>query len=374
MHRGLAVLMSSLFCSTCLIVGGVTPAKARSKPAAEALRAVADAYLWANRPTAHKYVPSKPNQWNSTGATNTVTREGRGSYLVDFAKLGSQFPNGGTVDVTTVGKSLGLCTAVRWNVVTPDIVASVMCWNHAGVVADTQFSASFTTSIRRIAQQHFAYAWADQPVATVPYSASPFYQYDAPGGTVTVNHVSLGRYIVLFPLLRAKSGTVKVTSYGSTPAACSALLFGPSFTDERIDVACTGPTGDPVDTRFTVSYVEETNVLGDGQLSGAYIWAHSPGTSSYAPIVPYQYNSSGHTDTVRRLAAGKYVAMLPDVAFSGGNPQVVSSETPAGRCQVVRWATNKVNGLGHVYVDCFTPAGKPADSRFLLQWVAPRKH
>ena len=87
-------------------------------------------YVWANDPTAGSYTPSAAYQRNSTGALNTITRTGVGSYTVNFENLGIYY--GGTVNVTAYGIGSETCKVLYWDPVLADQLAHIRCLHGGG--------------------------------------------------------------------------------------------------------------------------------------------------------------------------------------------------------------------------------------------------
>jgi hypothetical protein len=80
-----------------------------------------------------------------------------------------------------------------------------------------------------------------------------------------------------------------------------------------------------------------------------WVWGNTPTGAAYTPSAAYQFNSSGGTNTIKRVGAGAYEVSMPGIATTGGAVHVVSY---AGkhRCGVSSWGANKV------HVRCFSGA------------------
>jgi hypothetical protein len=97
------------------------------------------AYLWSGRETGPAAAPD-PYSWNSTLATNTVTRESRGSYLVQLPGMG---PAADHVQVSSYGPEDRSCQVWKW---TTAVGARVRVTCHAGVSGapiDTPFTLAY---------------------------------------------------------------------------------------------------------------------------------------------------------------------------------------------------------------------------------------
>jgi hypothetical protein len=217
-------------------------------------------YLWADQPTASSYTPSTSYQWNSTGALNTIQRNGVGTYRLS---LPGQTFIGGTVEVTAYGSLSEYCKVENWFNDGANQIVNVRCFTTNGAPVDTLFTAKFTRGSPTFAQS-FGVAWADQPTSP-SYQPSSTYQLVSVGsacgqlmrGPVSITRSSTGRYNVTFTGLPGSSSSfrshVKVTSYGSGSETCKVRSWTPS-SNSSAEVACYNASGSLVDTLFAISY------------------------------------------------------------------------------------------------------------------------
>ena len=112
-------------------------------------------YVWGNDSANPSYTPNSAYQYNSPGATNTITRSTAGRYTVTLPGLGSRVPilNGsdeGTVHVTAHHTTSKRCELVGFH---SGIVAfgspiplyvDVACHTAAGTPSDSRFVVQFT--------------------------------------------------------------------------------------------------------------------------------------------------------------------------------------------------------------------------------------
>ena len=81
--------------------------QSRSAPLGAEGRGIA--FLWANGPTSASYTPASGYNYNSTGATNTITRSSTGVYVVNVPNLSYE----GDVQVTAYGGP-SRCKVTGW--------------------------------------------------------------------------------------------------------------------------------------------------------------------------------------------------------------------------------------------------------------------
>ena len=112
-------------------------------------------YVWGNDAANPSYTPNSAYQYNSTGATNTITHSTAGRYTVTLPGLGSRVPilnggNEGTVHVTAHHTTSKRCELVGFH---SGIVAlgspiplyvDVACHTAAGTPSDSKFVVQFS--------------------------------------------------------------------------------------------------------------------------------------------------------------------------------------------------------------------------------------
>ena len=176
-----------------------------------------------------------------------------------------------------------------------------------------------------------------------------------------------GAYSVYLPGQAATAGTVQVNAYGTDAAYCKVASWAPSGGKQRVRVRCFNTSGAPTDSQFVLSYA---NLTGNRSNALAYVFANQPTNAAYTPPLNYQYNSTGATNTVTKVAGqvGKYTVKLPGLAAaSTGNVQVTAYGPGSEWCNVWNWGPNGT--AQHVQVHCFDAAGAPAESRFTVSYV-----
>jgi Zn-dependent metalloprotease len=304
-------------------------------------------------------------QGNTTGAKNTVLRNGAGSYTITFPGLAGTLAQGGMVQVNRYGTAPGACAAADWYPVGTGVQVAVTCADVAGAPADLAFIASFTRS--RLPGGTFGYAWAGQPT-TASYTASPSWSYNSKGGANRVQRLATGRYQVTFPGLGVPGGTVMATAQGYVTDRCLVENWMSSGADELVLIRCSDRTGAPVDAAFDVTFTNEQSVLGTTQPSG-YTWV--PASLPTGPTSPtYSFNSTGRVQTLAHaVGSGSYEVTFAGLSLNNGVPHVVSQSYLGGgnTCRISTFMATGTVGA-RVSVLCDTAAGVATDASFDLMW------
>ena len=98
--------------------------------------------------------------------------------------------------------------------------------------------------------------------------------------------------------------------------------------------------------------------------SKAWIWADGRDV----PSSSYQYNSSNKTNSMKKLATGKYLVTIPGLRERrGGTVHVSAYGKSKTHCKPQSWRFR--NGNREIFVNCYTLSGQPADSRFTLLYL-----
>jgi hypothetical protein len=217
-----------------------------------------------------------------------------------------------------------------------------------------------------------AYAYANQ-ASTHAYVPEKDYSYNSSGKGIHIVNSAVGVYTVEFSGLGAyaSGGTVDVTAEGLNAddpyaAECEVSSWGASKTGANllIGVVCDSLSGARLDGYFEVAFTSGGSTGGTND----YVWANEPGTSSYTPDLARQFNSSGGTNTIQRLAAGEYEVSLPGTDAVDGTVKVTPYGTASDSCQVGEW--DAVSTGQDVLVECFNAAGNPTDDEFTMTFTA----
>lgn len=332
-----------------------------------------NAFVWANDPTAASYTPSSTYQHNSTVEfqdVNTINRTDTGSYTVLLPNLGTP---SGTVLVNAYGFTANSCKVAGWGPSGSTQTINVRCFNPAGQLADTLFSLSYNNWVG--GGSDIGYVWANQPTSE-SYVPATNYQGNSSGADNQISRLDTGSYQVWLPNLGQSAGHVQVTAYGYGSERCKVTGWGPSGTTQVVGVACFTTTGAPVDTFFTLTYVRDTNILGNNPVCcppdgypTAYVWAHDPTSASYVPTSAYQFSDFGARDqvSINRLGVGDYAVHDGYVTFSEGNVQVTAYGYGSEYCHVAYW--NPTDGIR---VLCYDANGNPVDTLYDASYTARR--
>ncbi len=415
------------------------PVTVESCSIADGLEPLKIGYVWSHdpKPTESPYTPHPYWSYNSRLKTvvkeivegkdkqkiqryrvepNTIAWEGTGKYTVKFPGLGT---SGGNAQVTAFGETNVHCKigGLHWRKVDDkDLLLDVRCFNSVGKPVDARFTASFTAGG---GNGTIAYAWVDKKESGSE-DLDPKRQHNSRGGKISVDRLGTGYYKVKIPDSSGRrAGSVKVTAQGDSPTACKVAGWEPNTAAQQVWVRCFGERereesgkkwieqGVPTDSKFTIAYVDEINLLGSRRMSTAYVRAEQPSNEhTYTPWPSHQFNSKNADkadNTVTRVATGSYDVFLPSLrtavkgdtsssdSLDGGNVQVSAYGVHAAqsrdtvRCGVGYWKNEDLGRLirVHCYERVFTDrngdgdtrdhgeaADQPADSMFTMQYTA----
>jgi hypothetical protein len=337
------------------------------------------AFLLANQPLLASYTPDPRYQANSSGfgVLNTVTRSGAGQYLALLPNLGGA---AGTVHVTADGSYTQHCKVAFWgpsfgNPTTQQV--GVRCFNQSGALSDSRFTLSYADPV--VPDARMAYLWANQASAAfnTPYIPALNYQFNSMGAPNTVTRTAAGVYTASLPNLPYLwAGHVQVTAYGFGNERCKVSHWAPVGSGINVEVRCfTGGSatlhgGFPVDTRFTLTYVEGNSLIGGISTSGpnfgtesGYLWADQPTLPSYTPSVSYQWTDLAFWGpaTVTRSGVGSYTVHTP---IQWGTVQVTAYGTGSEYCKLAGWGPS-----GDVEVRCYDMWNRSVATLFTLAFL-----
>ncbi len=302
---------------------------------------------------------------NPGGGAVTVVRVGTGVYNVNFPNSG--IATGWSVLANAEGETANYCNVGYWNA----SAVNVQCYNPGGAAADSKFTV---LAVSNANDKNIAFAYADQP-ALSNYNANASYSFN-PGGSIPINRVAAGIYIVGFSGLNGNGGTIQVNAYGSgnTASCYGANLNGGGAA--YASVQCFDPAGNYVDSVFVVDIVPS----GVNPAGIAYSLAYNDTTPSYTLTGAFTYNPTGGAMNATRSSAGEYVltfAGLNAFQLPGGIVQAVSFGNAAPvRCSVVGWEPVSGSTL-QVMVNCYNVAGGPrtpnSTSWLSRRWGTPTR-
>lgn len=341
------------------------------------------AYLWANDPLAESYTPNEMYQYNNTGALNTVTRTGVGTYSVTLPGMAT---DGGHVQVTATSGSNESAPFAFGHVceIADEPSGStflVQCVSTGGEPVDTGFSLLYTSGDVFLGWNS-AYVWGNEKTLD-SYTPHEDYQFNVTGQLNTIARESVGVYHVTLPGIGAEEGNVQVTSMLDVPVICTAGYWSIDEAGSKIvTVYCFDYAGAPADADFLLQHVSGvTDRSAEGAYEvwprGAYLWSnHGEQASSYIPGVNFQFNTTGAQNSVEWRSTGTYMVTLPGLAEGSGTFMVTAYgnqyglTVPLAHCQLAGWYLDETDNL-YAEVRCYDSAGNPADSRFNLTYVRP---
>jgi hypothetical protein len=222
------------------------------------------AYLWADQAAVTlqtPYTPLLPWQFNSTGAPNSVTRTGIGAYTASLPNVGSW---SGHVQVTPYGTGSERCKVSNWNPVGSTLEVRVLCFASTGTPANSRFTLTYVIAnsligaaaqFSALPSESGAYVWANEATSAF-YVPNANYQWDdfsVLPGQITVSRAVKGSYTVDFTNHSLDWGHVQVTGYGAGSEYCKVAWWNNT---DRVQVRCFDSSGQPADTRFTVSFLD----------------------------------------------------------------------------------------------------------------------
>ncbi len=325
-------------------------------------------YLYANRtappPT---YVPEAI--YNASSGSAQVDHLGSGEFDVTLFGLGP-LADGGIVLVSPSANTLHSCSVDSWGSDGGNFVAGVRCFEYRfGTPAPTQFNLLFLNATSPNIPG-LAYAWAFDSSSS-SYDASGANAYNAGGGAIIAGRTGVGEYSMSFGGITATSrGHVQVSTYGTLGALCRVA----GWTGDTISVNCHDVNGDPVDSQYTVLYLET-----DSPVEGlGYAWADQPTMSTYAPNPVYAYNGAGGGIEVMRLTSGanpigysiEFESLGSNCCTLAGHVQVSTYGADPNLCVVASGWTSWLRDFT-APLHCFSPGGQTADSEYGVLVVFP---
>lgn len=213
------------------------------------------AFLLADQPQAASYTPSQAYQYNSTGAVNTMTRNGTGSYTATLPGLTAL---GGHVQVTAYGNAPARCKTSGWTSGDTGTTVDVLCFDVSGAPADEMFTLEYALNepLAPVPHVRGAYAWADKPTKHSPYRPPHAYVYNGfKGGKITVTRNSVGQYSVSVPGgTTNENDSVFVTAFGTSSVYCSTNNV-PVNAWLPMLVGCYDQNGNLADTKFDATII-----------------------------------------------------------------------------------------------------------------------
>lgn len=306
-------------------------------------------------------------QYNSLGPEyqNRVARLGTGTYRVWFSGLGVY---GGVAHVTAYGAGqAGQCKIGYWGPDGFDQAVTIYCFDANGVLADRQFTATYTNEVA--SYYGFGYLWANAPTAS-SYTPHTLYQFSSAGSHNTIVRTGVGQYNVTMTGMSAMppstAESVLVSAYGVTYDSYGNINNGTvsckvsSSSGTLAAVNCyAGIT--PADAMFTLTYVGPGNILGAPNaplfntpptraLPSSYAWISGPSTTP--PDPNWRFSTASLRGWAESYDSTNMITHVSVPVYTGwGNVQVVAYGYGATHCSVTNWEDQSIgvqcwNGLG----------------------------
>jgi len=219
----------------------------------------------------------------------------------------------------------------------------VRCYRPGGVPADAHFSL-------------LTDAGGKGMMIRLPRLSSGSDAVRSDRGTVNVTRLSLGRYRVRAPLYPGPAWrNVLVSAEGLDSHRCHVA----SWSSRSAVVRCMTASGALADSGFAL--------VATADRTSSYVRSESPTAAIHdPPVAVAQVAGTSTRPRIHRLGRGRYRAVFNDLpANVGGNVQATAYGNVRNHCTVGDWHRASAD------VACFTPAGDPADTRFVLRYVDP---
>jgi hypothetical protein len=211
------------------------------------------AYLWADDPSEPAEYATDPDwTYNSASPVGaTVDRTATGRYTVALPNL--QAGTSGNLQVVSV-QAEGSCRLVARRDIGSSSEIDVHCLEFAGDPLDATFFMSFTDDVSISTAEPGAYLFANSPTRA-SYQPKAIFRYSTAGMTPTVTRSGTGDYRATLPGM-PEGGVAHVTAYGDGKSGCQLESIRKSALPQRIGVLCDKPNGDPVDSKFYLTYTK----------------------------------------------------------------------------------------------------------------------
>ncbi|MFF3062431.1 hypothetical protein [Streptomyces sp. NPDC057909] len=390
-QRSIARRVGAAAAAVCSLSGLALGASASPASALDTVKA-GFAVVGGNEPIGSFVDMSSTAAYNSAGvgpagAPASVYHVKTGYYEVRFPGLATPKAQTEAVGVHARANGDANCM-VEYDLTTYSsyVGIPVTCFDSNGQYVDTPFTVTYTSG-GSDTSGNVVSALTNHDFATASGQQTALRQQSSVGGSVTYNRSGTGAYSFDLPYL-SNPGAETFTATAVTPGS----PYGPQLRDvtcgisnkttvntstgptRRVFVSCTDAvTGQPTDSRVSLTYARGSNVLGRNfSLGEAYLatpkmtnigWTTLTDTQAHDKI----YGVPG-TVTVQRMAPGTYTVDLPHQGWGSSQPSIMA--TPDGstaNCSVVGSYITK-SDTQHVTVLCRN-AGTYTDTGFNLQFL-----
>lgn len=193
------------------------------------------------------------NGFNATGAPNSSTLIGPGTYDVRLPGVGGGF--NGNLQVTAVQSQFGVrCKVAQWAPGVGDQRAIVRCHNGAGALVNNEFTLTYHHKVSVWGgvspPRRFGYIW--DTLGGIPPGAN----VNSSGALNTVIPAGPGLRLITFPQIGMDESHVQVTANGPGPEFCNLLTQWWIIGADAVvrDVACYTGFGVRMNHRSFVTY------------------------------------------------------------------------------------------------------------------------
>jgi hypothetical protein len=294
-------------------------------------------------------------------ATTVTPLAPAGRYQITFP---GQAAPGGIVHVTAINNSPHWCQAEQWFQSGADEIAIIRCYKIGGVLDPTSFSAFFTRASGLPAAGPYGYV--DSQASGVLVS-----QYNSSGGVNTSTPGLLGQWVVRFPGIITGGpldGGLQATAVNTTIGArCKVASWVSTATSEDVQVHCFDSFGMPLNTRFTLTYQHRVSLYGASLPPKNHGYCLNqppagPATTNFNAVLGFNFN------TITPAGVGLSLITFPRIGFAQNTVQVTAFGTSSDFCGLNTFWINTGSGPDTIVrdVNCFTSAGAPINSGFLV--------
>jgi len=306
--------------------------------------------------------PDASYQYRNIGTPPTVTRLSVGRYSAAFPGSGAAAHETEAWFVSAYGGPDGAwCRIGSWSAAS----TTLNCLDRTGAPTDMLWTVAMVGSTAFTGR--WGYAWIQSGAGTV--TADPEYRFNPTGGEIISTRTGIGAYTVRLEGLGRTAASdregVFVSPYGSAETTdCRPTGWTTVGAHLDVEVRCYTPTGETLDSRFTILVVDMPRP--GARLAFAH--ADQPATASYSPTNAAVRGNG--TVTVTRTNTGDYRVAFTDFYRTAGLSEtylVVATGNGMHRCQNTGWTTTGAPGqVAEVEVRCRTIGGVPVDAPFSI--------
>jgi hypothetical protein len=307
-------------------------------------------------------------QWNgaatvATGtvpAATTVAVGPPGRYRILFPGAAAAR---GVVHVTAINVIPHWCQANIWGPAGADEVVYVDCYRAGGIPDFTPFAAIFESSSPPTFAISGRFGYVDaQPTGALVS------QFNSAGALNTVTPLAVGSWLVRMPALSTPGpvdGSLQATAVNAAPARCKVARWSSAPAGQQILVNCYGPTGLPLNTRFTLTYQYQQSLYGAAWPPRyfGYLW-NAP------PLGPASTNFNSQlgpaANTLLPAGTGLSLVRFPLLAVPPATVQVTATGPTSDFCNLLQQWVYSGGDIWVRDVVCYTNAGVRVDSGFLI--------